>query len=311
LYIQLLVFHMHKLIIIGSGPAGLSAAIYGSRAELKPLVIAGSKPGGQLMDTTDVENFPGFVSIKGPELMQKIRDQAESFGTKFIDGDVTKADFSSQPFRLWVGDKEFQTQSVIVATGAQAMWLGLPNEQRLRGAGVSACATCDGFFFKGKEVAIVGGGDTAMEEANFLTKFATKVTIVHRKEVFKASKIMQERVLANPKITIRWNSEVEDVLGEDTVTGLKLKDTKTGEVTDFHCQGLFLAIGHKPSTDVFKGQLEVDSHGFIVVRDFTKTNIEGIFAAGDVHDPRYRQASVAAGFGVMALLDAEKYLAAQ
>ncbi len=299
----------HKLIIIGSGPAGLSAAIYGARAELQPLVIAGMKPGGQLMDTTDVENFPGYVSIKGPELMQKLRDQAAHFGTQFIDGNVTKVDFSQRPFRLWVGDQALQAQTVIVATGAQAKWLGLPNEQRLRGAGVSACATCDGFFFKGKEVVIVGGGDTAMEEANFLTKFATKVTIVHRKDSFNASKIMQDRVLANPKISVQWKSEVVDVLGEQAVAGVKLKDAQTGEVRDYACQGLFLAIGHKPATDIFKDQLEVDSHGFIVVKDFTKTNVEGVFAAGDVHDPRYRQASVAAGFGVMALLDAEKFLA--
>lgn len=300
---------MHKLIIIGSGPAGLSAAIYGARAELQPLVIAGTKPGGQLMDTTDVENFPGFVSIQGPELMQKMRDQAAHFGTQFVDGDVTKVDFSGRPFRLWVGEQEYQAQSVIVATGAQAKWLGLPNEQRLRGAGVSACATCDGFFFKGKEVVIVGGGDTAMEEANFLTKFATKVTIVHRKSAFNASKIMQERVMANPKITVQWNSAVVDVLGENAVTGVQLKDTLSGVLTTYPCQGLFLAIGHKPATDIFKDQLAVDSHGFIVVQDFTRTNREGVFAAGDVHDPRYRQASVAAGFGVMALLDAEKYLA--
>lgn len=302
---------VHKLIIIGSGPAGLSAAIYGARAELQPLVIAGSKPGGQLMDTTEIENFPGYVSIKGPELMQKLREQAEHFGTKFVDGDVTKVDFSKRPFRLWVADQEFQAQAIIVATGAQAKWLGLPNEQRLRGAGVSACATCDGFFFKGKEVAIIGGGDTAMEEANFLTKFATKVTIIHRKDTFNASKIMQERVFANKKITVLWNKQVVDVLGDKVITGLKLQDTITNAQEDFACQGLFLAIGHKPATDIFKDQLAVDSHGFIVVQDFTKTNVEGVFAAGDVHDPRYRQASVAAGFGVMALLDAEKFLAAQ
>ncbi len=262
------------------------------------------------MDTTDVENFPGYVSIKGPELMQKLREQAEHFGTTFIDGDVSKVDFSAQPFRLWVGEHEVQAQSVIVATGAQAKWLGLPNEQRLRGAGVSACATCDGFFFKGKEVVIIGGGDTAMEEANFLTKFATKVTIVHRKDAFNASKIMQDRALANPKISVQWNSEVVDVLGEQVVAGVRLKNVQTGATTDYPCQGLFLAIGHKPATDIFKDQLEVDSHGFLVVKDFTKTNVDGVFAAGDVHDPRYRQASVAAGFGVMALLDAEKYLAA-
>ncbi|MEK7631797.1 MAG: thioredoxin-disulfide reductase [Patescibacteria group bacterium] len=301
---------VQKLLIIGSGPAGLAAAIYGARAELQPLVVAGTKPGGQLMDTTDVENYPGFPSIQGPELMQKMRSHAEHFGVQFMDGDVTKVDFSKQPFRIWVSDKALQAQAVIVATGAQAKWLGLPNEQRLRGAGVSACATCDGFFFKGKEVVIVGGGDTAMEEANFLTKFATKVTIVHRKDSFAASKIMQERTFANKKIAVRWNSTVVDVLGEKTVTGIKLQDTKTGATEDFACQGLFLAIGHKPATDIFKDQVAVDSRGFIVVKDFTHTNVPGVFAAGDVHDPRYRQASVAAGFGVMALLDAEKFLAA-
>ncbi len=278
---------------------------------MQPLVIAGTKPGGQLMDTTEVGNFPGFVNIQGPELMAKMREQAEHFGTKFIEGDVTKVDFSKRPFTVWVGDAEHHTDSVIVATGAQAKWLGLPNEQRLRGAGVSACATCDGFFFKGKEVVIVGGGDTAMEEANFLTKFATKVTVIHRKDTFAASKIMQERTFANPKISVIWNSQIVDVLGEQAVTGVKIKDVNTGAESECPCQGLFLAIGHKPATDIFKDQLSVDSHGFIVVTNFTNTSVLGVFAAGDVHDPRYRQAGVAAGFGIMAMLDAEKFLAAQ
>lgn len=301
----------HKLLIIGSGPAGLAAAIYAARAELKPVVISGSKPGGQLMDTTEVENYPGVPSIQGPELMQVMRKQAESFGTTFVDGDATKVDFQTQPFKVWVGDQEHQAESIIIATGANARWLNLPNEQRLRGRGVSACATCDGFFFKGKEVAIVGGGDSAMEEASFLTKFASKVTIVHRKDTFNASKIMQQRVLNNPKITVLWNKGVIDVLGENTVTGLKLKDTKTGEETDFTCQGLFLAIGHVPATTIFQGQVQTDSHGFLVVSNYTNTSVPGVFAAGDVQDPRYRQAGVAAGWGIMAMLDAEKFLAAK
>ncbi|RJO59240.1 thioredoxin-disulfide reductase [Candidatus Parcubacteria bacterium] len=298
----------HKLIIIGSGPAGLAAAIYGARAELRPLVISGSVPGGQLTETSAVENFPGFISIQGPELMQKIREHAAAFGTKFIDAQATKVDFKTRPFKIWVGEEALEAQAVIVATGAKAKWLGLANEQRLQGKGVSACATCDGFFFKNQSVVVVGGGDTAMEEANFLTKFASQVTIIHRSAEFRASKIMQERALKNPKIQVKYNSEVVDVLGQDRVEGVKIKNSQTGEVEDFPCQGLFLAIGHKPSTEIFEGQLELD-HGYVKVHDLTKTSVEGVFAAGDVQDPRYRQAVTSAGTGVMALLDAEKYLA--
>lgn len=301
---------VHKLIIIGSGPAGLAAAIYAARAELKPVVISGSKPGGQLVDTTDIENYPGFPSIKGPELMAKMREHAAHFGTEFVEGDVTKVDFSKKPFTLWVGEKELQAQAVIIATGASAKWLNLPNEQRLRGAGVSACATCDGFFFKGKDIVVVGGGDTAMEEATFLTKFASHVTIIHRSDAFRASKIMQERALNNPKISVEWNSEVVDVLGDQSVTGVRLKSTKDSSTKDLVCQGLFLAIGHMPATNIFTDQVETRKGGYIVVKEFTHTSVPGVFAAGDVHDPRYRQASVAAGFGVMAMLDAEKFLAA-
>jgi thioredoxin reductase (NADPH) len=240
-----------------------------------------------------------------------MRGQATHFGAQFIDGDATKVDFKSQPFRVWVENQELQGQSIIIATGANARWLGLPNEQRLRGKGVSACATCDSFFFKGKKVAIIGGGDSAMEEATFLTKFASKVTIIHRKEVFNASKIMQQRVLQNPKIEVKWNTTIVDVLGEDAVAGLRLQNAKTNAQEDFSCQGLFLAIGHVPATTIFQGQVATDPHGFLVVTNYTNTSVSGVFAAGDVQDPRYRQASVAAGWGVMAELDAEKFLAAK
>ncbi|MEK7519000.1 MAG: thioredoxin-disulfide reductase [Patescibacteria group bacterium] len=301
---------IHKLIIIGSGPAGLSAALYAARAEMQPLVIAGSKPGGQLMDTTEIENFPGVPSMQGPELMQVMRGQAEKFGTKFIDGDATKVDFSSRPFTVWVGDRQEQAQTVIIATGATARWLNIPSEQKLRGHGVSACATCDGFFFKGKDVAVIGGGDSAMEEATFLTKFANHVTILHRKDTFSASKIMQKRAFDNPKISVVWNTTVVEVLGEDKVTGLRLQNVQTNATEDMPMDGLFLAIGHMPATNIFSGQVETGKGGYIVVTDYTHTSVPGVFAAGDVQDPRYRQASVAAGWGVMAMLDAEKFLAA-
>jgi len=298
----------HKLLIIGSGPAGLSAAIYGARANLEPVVISGLIPGGQLTQTSDVENYPGFPSIQGPELMQKMRQHAEHFGTTFIDGNATKVDFSSRPFKVWVGDELHEADTVIAATGASAMWLGLPNEQRLQGKGVSACATCDGFFFKNKSVVVVGGGDTALEEATYLTKFCSQVTMVHRRDAFRGSKIMQDRALKNPKISVRWNSKVVDVLGQENVTGVRLKDTQTGKERELASQGLFVAIGHKPATDIFKGQLELDARGYVVIHDVTRTSVEGVFAAGDVQDPRYRQAVTSAGTGVMALLDAEKFL---
>jgi thioredoxin reductase (NADPH) len=301
-----------KLAIIGSGPAGLTAAIYGSRANLEPIVIGGYVPGGQLMITTDVENYPGFPDgIQGPELMDLFRRQAERFGTRFADVDIEKVDFSSRPFHLWAGGTEYTADSVIVATGASALWLGLENETRLRGRGVSACATCDGFFFRGREVVVVGGGDTAIEEANFLTRFATKVTVIHRREQLRASKIMARRAFDNPKIAFIWNSEVVDVLGDQVVDGVRLRDTTTDAVTDYPTQGLFLAIGYKPNTDAFRDWLEVDSKGYLVVRDETNSKVEGVFIAGDVHDHRYRQAVTAAGDGCKAAIDAERWLESQ
>ena len=302
---------VENVVIIGSGPAGLTAALYAARANLAPLVIAGYESGGQLMITTDVENYPGFPEgIMGPELMERFRKQAARFGTRFVDKDVTSVDFSRRPFTLDVEGEKIRAKAVIVATGASAKWLGLPHETRLRGHGVSACATCDGFFFKGKEVAVVGGGDTAMEEASFLTKFATKVTIIHRRDEFRASKIMQKRVLENPRIQVVWNTEVTDVLGEKTVEGLMLRDVKTGQTRRFDTQGLFLAIGHAPNTSFLKGQLDVNEKGYIVTRGEleTRTNVEGVFVAGDVFDMRYRQAVTAAGSGCKAAIDVERWL---
>jgi thioredoxin reductase (NADPH) len=300
----------HQLVIVGSGPAGLTAAIYAARADLKPLVIAGYAPGGQLMLTSDVENYPGFPDgVQGPELMDLFRRQAERFGTTFVDADLERVDFASRPFKLWVGGEEYQAESVIVATGASALWLGLDNETRLRGRGVSACATCDGFFFRGKKVAVIGGGDTALEEATFLTRFATDVVIVHRRDQFRGSKIMQRHALENPKISVAWNKEVADVLGEDVVNGLRLRDTVTGEESDLDTDGVFLAIGYRPNTEVFRDWLEVDSKGYLVVQDETGSAIDGIFIAGDVHDHRYRQAVTAAGDGCKAAIDAERWLA--
>jgi thioredoxin reductase (NADPH) len=301
-----------KLVIVGSGPAGLTAAIYAARANLEPLVIGGYVPGGQLMITSDVENYPGFPDgIQGPELMQKFRQQAERFGTRIVDADVDKVDLSKRPFRLWVEGREYTADSVIVATGASALWLGLDNETRLRGRGVSACATCDGFFFRGRKVAVVGGGDTALEEATFLTKFATEVVLVHRRDQLRGSKIMQQRALDHPKIKVRWNSEVADVLGGDVVEGLRLRNVVTGEETDEEMEGLFVAIGYKPNTDAFRDWLEVDDKGYLVVRDHTATRIEGVFVAGDVHDHRYRQAVTAAADGCRAAIDAERWLEAE
>ncbi|MEO6350619.1 MAG: thioredoxin-disulfide reductase [Candidatus Limnocylindrales bacterium] len=301
-----------KVVIVGSGPAGLTAAIYAARANLEPIVIGGFAPGGQLMITSDVENYPGFPEgIQGPELMQKFREQAERFGARLIDSDVDQVDFSSRPFRVWSQGVQYSGESVIVATGASALWLGLDNETRLRGRGVSACATCDGFFFRGKKVAVVGGGDTALEEASFLTRFATEVVMLHRRDRFRGSKIMQQRALDNPKIDIRWNTEVADVLGGEKVEGLRLRDTNTGAEADEMMEGLFIAIGYKPNTDVFRDWLDVDDKGYLRIVDETRTKIDGVFVAGDVHDHRYRQAVTAAADGCKAAIDAERWLESQ
>ena len=302
---------VENVLIIGSGPAGLTAALYASRANLEPLVIAGYESGGQLMITTDVENYPGFPEgIMGPELMEKFRKQAERFGTRFIDKDVSKVNFKKHPFELDIEGKVVKAKAVIVATGASAKWLGLPNETRLRGHGVSACATCDGFFFKGKEVVVIGGGDTAMEEASFLTKFASKVVIVHRRDEFRASKIMQKRVLENPKIQVVWDSEVTDVLGDKAVEAVVLRNVKDGSTHKMAAQGLFLAIGHAPNTKFLAGALDIDEKGYIRTHGplETRTNVEGVFVAGDVFDSRYRQAVTAAGSGCKAAIDVERWL---
>jgi thioredoxin reductase (NADPH) len=301
-----------RVVIVGSGPAGLTAAIYAARANLEPLVIGGYVPGGQLMITSEVENFPGFPEgIQGPELMAKLREQAERFGAHLVDVDLERIDLSARPFHLWADGKEYTADSVIVATGASALWLGLDNETRLRGRGVSACATCDGFFFRGKSVAVVGGGDTALEEATFLTRFATDVTLIHRRDQFRGSKIMVQRALDNPKVRTLMNAEVVDVLGDQVVTGLKVRDTVTGEESECPVDGLFLAIGYKPNTDVFRDWLTVDDKGYLVVQDETGSNVEGVFIAGDVHDHRYRQAITAAADGCKAAIDVERWLESQ
>ncbi|MBX4186963.1 MAG: thioredoxin-disulfide reductase [Candidatus Doudnabacteria bacterium] len=298
-----------KLIIIGSGPAGLTAALYAARANLKPLVLAGLTYGGQLMITSEVENFPGFPQgIMGPELMQKMIEQAEHFGAEIVYEDAAEVDFKSKPFKISTGDHEYLAESVIIATGASSMWLGLPSEERLRGKGVSSCATCDGFFFKGKEIIVVGGGDAAMEEAFYLTKFATKVNVLVRTDKLRASPIMADRARNNPKITIETNKTVEEFLGEGHLTGVKVKDTVSGQIEERKIEGAFVAIGHKPNTEIFKNQINLDAKGYIVPEDGTKTNVPGIFVAGDVRDYRYRQAITASGMGCMAALDAEKYL---
>ena len=304
---------IENVIIIGSGPAGLTAAIYAARANLSPLMIEGYETGGQLMTTTEVENYPGFAhGIQGPELMLATRQQAERFKTRFITKNVTKVDFSKRPFKIWVDDDLYQTKSVIISTGATAKYLGLPNEMRLIGKGVSACATCDGAFFKNTPVAVIGGGDTAMEESNFLTRFASKVYIIHRRDEFRASKIMADRVLKNPKIEVLWNTTMTDVLGDKLVNGIKLKNVKTGEEQTLKVEGVFAAIGHKPNTDLFKGILQLNEVGYIITKPRnTYTSVEGVFASGDVQDPIYRQAVTAAGTGCMAAMDAERWLEAQ
>jgi thioredoxin reductase (NADPH) len=301
-----------NVIIVGSGPAGLTAALYAARADLDPLVFEGSQAGGQLMITTDVENYPGFPDgIMGPELMDQFRKQAERFGARLLRTDVTQVDFSSRPFKVWVGADEYEANSVIISTGAVAKWLGVPGEERLTGRGVSACATCDGFFFRDKELIVVGGGDTAMEEATFLTKFASKVTIVHRRDEFRASKIMANRAMSHPKIEVRWNTVVDEILGDDEVTAARLRDVVTGEVTDYSTDGVFVAIGHKPTTDLFVGQVALDEDGYVVLPGpGTQTSVEGVFAAGDVADKVYRQAVTAAGTGCAAAIDAERWLEA-
>ena len=304
---------VEKVIIIGSGPAGLTAAIYTSRANLNPLMIEGEEAGGQLMITSDVENYPGFPeAVTGPELMAHMRKQAGRFGTRFITKNVTKVDFSQRPFKVWIGDELHLGKSVIIATGASAMYLGLESEKAYYNKGVSACATCDGAFFKNVEVAVVGGGDTAMEEANFLTRFASKVYIIHRRDQFRASKIMADRALKNPKIQPIWDTTVEEVLGDKFVTGLRLKNLKTNETKTMPIGGLFIAIGHKPNTSLFKGQLKTDETGYLITNGKSSyTSIDGVFACGDVQDHVYRQAVTAAGSGCTAAIDAERWLEAQ
>ncbi|TMF33175.1 MAG: thioredoxin-disulfide reductase [Chloroflexi bacterium] len=304
--------HRTKLLIIGSGPAGLTAAIYASRANLEPIVLAGVVPGGQLMITSDVENYPGFPEgILGPELMAKFREQAERFGSRIYDVDVERVDFSERPFRIWARGIEYRADSVVVATGASALWLGLESETRLRGRGVSACATCDGFFFRDKEIAVVGGGDTALEEATYLTRFASKVHLLHRRDSFRASKIMVDRAYDNPKIEVHTNISVEEVLGGAKVEGLRLRNIATNDLTDVPMEGLFIAIGYRPNTEVFRDWLDVDEKGYLVVHDETGSKVDGVFIAGDVHDHRYRQAVTAAGDGCKAAIDAERWLEAQ
>lgn len=303
---------MRNVVIIGSGPAGLTAAIYTARANLAPLLIEGWQSGGQLTTTTEVENYPGFAKgIMGPELMKDMRAQASRFGTEFLTGDVSAVNFATRPFTITTDDGQtIQSSTVIIATGASAIPIGVPNEKRLTGHGVSTCATCDGFFFRGKELVVVGGGDSAMEEANFLTRFASNVFLVHRRDKLRASKIMQDRAMKNEKISFLWNSVVEDILGTDVVTGVRLRNTVTAEIADVSCAGVFVAIGHRPNTALFSGQLDMDNKGYIRTHHGTATSVPGIFAAGDVQDSTYRQAVTAAGSGCMAAIDAERFLEA-
>jgi thioredoxin reductase (NADPH) len=303
-----------ELIIVGSGPSGLTAAIYAARADLRPLVIEGLGAGGQLMLTTDVENYPGFPDgILGPELMMKFREQAERFGAEFVTADADRVDLSASPFGVWVGDTEYRGNALVLSTGATARLLGLASEEELMGHGVSTCATCDGFFFRDQDIAVVGGGDSAIEEAIFLTKFATRVTVIHRRDELRASKIMQDRAFANPKIDFRWNTVVTDVEGDGRVEQLGLRDTVTGETSDLKVGGLFVAIGHDPNTKLVEGQLELDENGYVVLPGAasTRTSVEGVFAAGDVADHVFRQAVTAAGTGCMAAIEAERWLEAR
>jgi thioredoxin reductase (NADPH) len=314
---------VHDVVVVGSGPAGLTAAIYSARANLAPLVIEGEpsstsdQPGGQLMLTTEVENFPGFPEgIMGPELMARFRDQALRFGADIVTERATRVDLSSAPFGVWVGDPDaaeptYRARTLIVSTGAQALMLGLPGEERLLGHGLSTCATCDGFFFREQEIAVVGGGDSALEEAIFLTKFASRVTIIHRRDELRASKIMQDRARANDKITFRWNTVVDELVGDTKLEGVRVRDVLTDEQSLLPVTGMFVAIGHKPNTDLFKGQLEMEDTGYLVTRGGTRTNVDGVFACGDVQDSTYRQAITAAGSGCMAAIDAERWLEAQ
>ena len=304
---------MHNVVIIGSGPAGLTAALYTARANLSPLMIEGSQAGGQLTLTTDVENFPGFPQgIMGPQLIRDMRAQAERFDTVFQTADVTSVDLSRRPFVLTVNDEEtIHARSLIISTGASANLLGLDSESRLLGHGVSTCATCDGFFFRGQPIAVIGGGDSAMEEATFLTKFASHVTIIHRRDKLRASKIMQDKAMNNEKISFRWNSAVEEMLGDEVVAGLRLRDSVTNDTATLDCKGVFVAIGHTPNTHIFRGQIEMDTNGYIRTSHGTATSVPGVFAAGDVQDPHYRQAITAAGTGCMAAMDAERFLEAE
>jgi len=298
----------HDVIIVGGGPAGYTAAIYAARANLKPLVIEGFAHGGQLMLTTDVENYPGFPEgVTGPEMMNGFREQAERFGAILLSSNVSRIDLSERPFGVWVDGEEYRAEALVIATGADAKWLGLESETRLRGRGVSSCATCDGFFFRDKAMVVVGGGDTAMEEALFLSRIGSHVTVVHRRDEFRASRIMAERVLANDRISVRWNAVVEEVLGEDKVEGVRLRDVVTGAEETIPADAVFVAIGHSPNTELVAGQLELDADGYIVT-DGTRTSVEGVFASGDVQDRVYRQAVTAAASGCMAAIDAERWL---